>query len=170
MDLYERLHADPNIDYCTIHIWPKNWQWLDVKDMPGSIDKCIKNTNEYIEQHSAVARKLGKPLVLEEFGFPRDGHGYTLESTTENRDKYYANIFEAVAKSRNEGGALAGCNFWTFGGAGRPTVGHTFWAKGDPLLGDPPQEEQGLNSVFDVDTTIAVIDKYNRELGAMRGK
>ncbi len=24
MDLYERLHADPGIDYLTIHIWPKN--------------------------------------------------------------------------------------------------------------------------------------------------
>jgi hypothetical protein len=34
-------------------------------------------------------------------------------------------------------------------------------------LGDPPQEEQGLNSVFDVDTTIQVVDKYNRQLGAI---
>jgi mannan endo-1,4-beta-mannosidase len=167
LDLYERLHADPNIDYCTIHIWPKNWRWLDVKDMPGSLDKCIANTNQYIEQHEAVARRLGKPLVLEEFGFPRDGHFYTPESTTENRDKYYANIFNAVVESRAKGGVLAGCNFWTFGGIGRATPGHTFWAKGDELLGDPPQEEQGLNSVFDVDSTVAVVDRYEERL---RGK
>jgi mannan endo-1,4-beta-mannosidase len=169
MDLYERLHADPNIDYCTIHIWPKNWKWLDVKDMPGSLDKCNANTNEYIEQHCEVARKLGKPLVLEEFGLPRDGHMYTVESTTECRDKYYANIFAAVVESREKGDVLAGCNFWTFGGIGRPTVGHTFWAKGDPLLGDPPQEEQGLNSMFDVDSTVAVVDKFNRELSRTDG-
>jgi mannan endo-1,4-beta-mannosidase len=170
IDLYERLHADPNIDYCTIHIWPKNWRWLDVKDMPGSLDGCIKNTNEYVEQHVAIAHKLGKPLVLEEFGFPRDGHAYTLESTTASRDKYYENIFGAIVRSRDDGGALAGCNFWTFGGVGRPTPGKTFWAKGAELLGDPPQEEQGLNSVFDVDTTIAVVDKYSRELAAKSGE
>jgi mannan endo-1,4-beta-mannosidase len=44
-----------------------------------------------------------------------------------------------------------------------------FWEKGADLIGDPPQEEQGLNSVFDVDTTIGVVDRYNRELGAIGG-
>jgi mannan endo-1,4-beta-mannosidase len=170
IELYERLHADPNVDYCTIHIWPKNWRWLDVADMPGSLDTCIGNTNQYIEQHCEVARKLGKPLVLEEFGFPRDAHAYTLESTTANRDKYYANIFEAVAQSHDQGGVLAGCNFWTFGGVGRPVLGHKFWVKGDAFLGDPPQEEQGLNSVFDVDSTVSVVDKYNHEMAAIRSE
>jgi mannan endo-1,4-beta-mannosidase len=164
IDLYERLHADPNIDYCTIHIWPKNWRWLDVKDMPGSLDSCIQKTNEYIDEHTAVARKLNKPLVLEEFGFPRDGHAYTLESTTAGRDKYYENIFARVVRSRGEEDGLVGCNFWTFGGMGRPTPRQTFWAKGAELLGDPPQEEQGLNSVFDVDSTIALVDKYSQPL------
>jgi len=167
MDLYERLHSDPGIDYCTIHIWPKNWRWLDVKDMPGSVDECIKKTNEYIDEHCAVARSLGKPIVLEEYGFPRDGQTYTLDAPTTLRDKYYDNIFAAIVRSQRDGGILAGCNFWTFGGAGRPSPGKTFWAKGQDLIGDPPQEEQGLNSVFDIDTTIGVVDKYNRELGAI---
>lgn len=167
IDLYERLHADPGIDYCTFHIWPKNWRWLDVKDMSGSIDDCIAKTNEYIDQHCEVARKLGKPIVLEEYGFPRDGHLYSLDTPTTLRDKYYENIFSRIVSSRDDGGILAGCNFWTFGGAGRPTPGKTFWEKGQDLLGDPPQEEQGLNSVFDVDTTIGIIDKYNHELGAI---
>ncbi len=170
MDLYERLHADPGIDYLTIHIWPKNWRWLDIKDMGGSVYECIKKTNEYIDQHCEVARKLGKPIVLEEYGFPRDGHVYTLDAATTFRDKYYESIFAQVVRSRSEGGVLAGCNFWTFGGSGRPTPGKTFWEKGQDLIGDPPQEEQGLNSVFDVDTTISIVDKYNRELGAIGNK
>jgi mannan endo-1,4-beta-mannosidase len=170
MDLYERLHANSGIDYLTIHIWPKNWRWLDVKDMGGSVDKCIKKTNEYIDQHCEVARKLGKPIVLEEYGFPRDGHVYTLDAATTFRDKYYEDIFAQVVRNRSEGGVLAGCNFWTFGGAGRPTPGKTFWEKGQDLIGDPPQEEQGLNSVFDVDTTIGIVDQYNRELGAIGSK
>jgi mannan endo-1,4-beta-mannosidase len=168
MELYERLHADPHVDYCTMHIWPKNWRWLDVNDMSGSLDSCIERTNQYMEQHCAVARRLGKPIVLEEFGFPRDGHAYTLESTTDSRDKYYANIFAAVARHQQKNDVLAGCNFWTFGGVGRPAGdGNPFWSTGEDLLGDPPQEEQGLNSMFDVDTTVGVVDKFNRELGSI---
>ena len=30
MNLYEEIHADPNVDYLTIHIWPKNWSWIDI--------------------------------------------------------------------------------------------------------------------------------------------
>src|SRR5690606_11396930 len=26
--VYEQIHADRNIDYLTIHIWPKNWGWF----------------------------------------------------------------------------------------------------------------------------------------------
>jgi mannan endo-1,4-beta-mannosidase len=33
MELFERIHADPNIDYLVMHIWPKNWGWLDVSDI-----------------------------------------------------------------------------------------------------------------------------------------
>ena len=167
IDLYERLHADPHVDYCTMHIWPKNWQWLDVENIPGSLESCIEQTNEYIDKHCALARSLGKPIVIEEFGFPREGHSYELASATTSRDKYYANIFAQVVKNRADGGPLAGCNFWTFGGTGRPSPGDPFWSKGEDILGDPPQEEQGLNSVFDVDTTVKVVDKYNRELGAI---
>jgi mannan endo-1,4-beta-mannosidase len=167
MDLYRRLHADPHVDYCTMHIWPKNWQWLDVKDVPGSLESCIEKTNDYIDAHCEVARSLGKPIVIEEYGFPREGHSYDLSAATTSRDKYYANIFAQVVNNRESGGPLAGCNFWTFGGTGRPSPGDPFWSKGEDLLGDPPQEEQGLNSVFDVDTTIEVVDKYNRELGAI---
>lgn len=170
MDLYTRLHADPHIDYTTMHVWPKNWQWLNVQDIPGSLAGCIAKTNEYIDRHCEVARSLGKPIVIEEYGFPREGHSYALSAATTSRDKYYANIFAQVVKSRDDGGPLEGCNFWTFGGLGRPSPGDPFWSKGEDLLGDPPQEEQGLNSVFDVDTTIEVVDKYNRELGAIGGK
>jgi mannan endo-1,4-beta-mannosidase len=102
-----------------------------------------------------IAEKLNKPLVIEEFGYPRDNHEYTLNSPTAARDKYYANIFEQVLASSKEGGRLAGCNFWTWGGFGRPA--HLYWQPWDDYLGDPSQEEQGLNSVFDTDATVKLI-------------
>jgi len=46
---------------------------------------------------------------------------------------------------------VAGANFWAFGGTARPKKGQIYWESGDDLMGDPPMEEQGLNSVFDSD-------------------
>jgi mannan endo-1,4-beta-mannosidase len=160
MKLFEQIHSDPNIDYLTMHIWPKNWSWLDVKDMPGTLQTSIDKTSEYMNNHMTVARKLSKPIVLEEFGFPRDHHQYTLTDTTSLRDAYYTSVFEKILKSSKEKDVLAGCNFWAWGGFGRPNPKHVYWAKGDDYLGDPAQEEQGLNAVFDTDATVKIIKNY----------
>jgi mannan endo-1,4-beta-mannosidase len=162
LDAFERIHAQPDIDYLTMHIWPKNWSWLDVKNIPGTLEKSINKTNKYMDDHFAVARRLGKPIVLEEFGLPRDFHGYLPAEKTSARDGYYENAFRQVVEHCKNNDVLAGCNFWSFGGEGRPA--HLFWVKGDDYLGDPPNEEQGLNSVFNTDSTISVIGKYNDEL------
>ena len=160
MKLFEQIHSDPNIDYLTMHIWPKNWSWLDVKNMSGTLQNSIDKTSEYMNNHMAVARKLSKPIVLEEFGFPRDHHEYNLKDSTSLRDAYYTSVFEKIMKSSNEKDVLAGCNFWAWGGFGRPNGKHVFWEKGDDYLGDPAQEEQGLNAVFDTDATVKIIKKY----------
>ncbi|MDR2146219.1 MAG: cellulase family glycosylhydrolase, partial [Tannerella sp.] len=152
MQLYKDIHADPNVDYLTIHIWPKNWSWIDVLKVRESVDTAIVRTNDYINVHLAVADSLRKPLVIEEFGYPRDNHKYTLEDPVTARDRYYANIFEKIAESAAAKGSLAGCNFWSWGGFGRPK--NVFWQPWDDYVGDPSQEEQGLNSIFDTDSTI----------------
>ncbi|HJV77296.1 MAG TPA: glycosyl hydrolase [Paludibacter sp.] len=160
MGLFEQIHADKNIDYLTMHIWPKNWSWLDVKDMPGTLQNSIDKTQEYMANHMAVARKLSKPIVLEEFGFPRDHHQYNLQDSTSLRDAYYSSVFETIVKASKNNDVLAGCNFWAWGGFGRPNPKHVYWVKGDDYLGDPAQEEQGLNAVFNTDATVKVVKKY----------
>ncbi|NDV77402.1 cellulase family glycosylhydrolase [Dysgonomonas sp. 511] len=162
MDLFEQMHADPNVDYLTMHVWPKNWSWIDVNNIPGSVATGIEKTNEYMQNHIAVAKKLNKPIVMEEFGFPRDNHKYTLDDPVTARDKYYANVFAQILASHKDKGYLAGCNFWAWGGFGRPA--HEFWQPWDNYVGDPSQEEQGLNSVFDTDSTIKVIKEYADQL------
>ncbi|MDR0834154.1 MAG: cellulase family glycosylhydrolase [Candidatus Symbiothrix sp.] len=162
MTLYETIHQDTNVDYLTIHIWPKNWSWIDITKLTESVDTAIVLTNDYIQSHLAIAEKLNKPLVIEEFGYPRDNHNYTLDDPTTARDKFYSNIFQQVVQSAQENGQLAGCNFWTWGGFGRPT--HEFWQPWDDYVGDPSQEEQGLNSVFDTDATIKRIKQYNKQI------
>ena len=157
MAVYERLHTDPHIDYLTIHIWPKNWGWFrdtaTAKGMPAVIAKATA----YVDKHAAEAQKLGKPLVIEEFGLPRDGQTFTLTAPTTLRDEYYAALFGMMKKDP----VIAGYNFWAFGGTARPVPDQTFWKAGDAYMGDPGGEEQGLNSVFDADkSTWAVISKY----------
>jgi len=164
MEVFERIHSDPNIDYLTMHIWPKNWAWLDIHDIPGSLQASIENTTRYMNDHMEIARKLDKPLVLEEFGLPRDEHGYGPAEPVTCRDQYYRHAFNHVLESARHRDVLAGCNFWAWAGEGRPASARIFWQIGDDYLGDPPQEEQGLNSVFDTDSTVSLIKKYNRKL------
>jgi mannan endo-1,4-beta-mannosidase len=162
MQLFETIHADPNVDYLTIHIWPKNWGWVQAPNVTENIDSAIEKTNAYINAHAAVAEKLQKPLVIEEFGYPRDHHRYTLDDPTTSRDKYYVNIFAQVATAAAHGGILAGCNGWAWGGFGR--AAHEYWQPWDDYLGDPAQEEQGLNAVFDADTTVTVIRQFANKI------
>ncbi len=162
--LFETIHADPNIDYMNIHIWPYNWQWADKDSLPQHLERAKLNAKNYIDEHLLVAAKYDKPVVLEEFGFPRDGFQFSRESSTDTRDAFYAYIFEQIGDMERENGTLAGCNFWAWGGFAQPSAEHVYWMVGDDYTGDPAQEEQGLNSVFSTDTTIPIIKKANNRL------
>lgn len=163
IDLFEKIHSSKDIDYLTFHIWPFNWSWLDANDMHGTMSKAITNTGKYLDEHIAVADKLNKPLVFEEFGLPRDGFVFTPGSPVTLRDQYYDYAFGRVLESAGKKGKLAGANFWAFSGVGRPNYKRedNMWKYGDAYLGDPPQEAQGLNSVFSDDPTMEIIKKYN---------
>lgn len=151
--LYESVHADRNVDYLTIHIWPKNWGWFENGRLAGGFSNAARESIKYINENAAVATKLNKPMVIEEFGLPRDGQSFDPASPTIYRDKYFARILSFIGNQAGRNSHIAGANFWAFGGIARPKKGQTFWRTGDELMGDPPTEEQGLNSVFDADQT-----------------
>lgn len=164
MSLYEQICADRNIDYMNIHLWPYNWSWAHQRTLRKDLKRSCENTKKYIDEHLVVADRLNKPVVMEEFGFPRDGFSFSQESTTTVRDDYYRYVFSLVADNALSGGHFAGCNFWGWGGEAVPT--HDQWQVGDDYTGDPAQEAQGLNSVFSTDlSTIAVIKEM---VGKMR--
>ncbi|MFL6229264.1 MAG: cellulase family glycosylhydrolase [Pyrinomonadaceae bacterium] len=165
MNLYKQIHADRNVDYLTIHIWPKNWQWFAGERIAEGFPNVTEKALAYIEQHLSVAEKLNKPLVIEEFGLPRDGHSFEPDAPTSLRDTFYGKIFSVLGRQAASGGHLAGANFWAFGGAARPFKGQTYWKAGDDYMGDPPMEEQGLNTVFDSDrSTWALIRATSKAL------
>ena len=103
-------------------------------------------------------------MVLEEFGFPRDGFRFSKSTSTEVRDEYYQCVFDLIRQDRENGGLFAGCNFWAWGGFAEQNSDHIYWEKGDDYTGDPAQEEQGLNSVFATDTTVEIIKTENAKL------
>ena len=164
MNLFEKIHADPNINYLNIHIWPYNWSWVKADSLKELLPRAKENTKKYIDDHMVIARKYSKPIVLEEFGFPRDGFSFSKGAPTTARDEYYRYVFDLIRQDRESGGLFAGCNFWAWGGFAGQNPGHVFWEKGDDYTGDPAQEQQGLNSVFATDSTIEIIKAENRKL------
>ena len=163
-ECYERICADENVDYCNIHLWPYNWSWARKDYLVEDVGRSCANTKDYIDKHLAICDRLRKPLVMEEFGYPRDGFAFSPKSTTKGRDGYYKYVFSLVADNAKMGGRFAGCNFWGWGGFANPK--HEQWQVGDDYTGDPAQEAQGLNSVFATDkSTLKVI---RRQVGRMK--
>lgn len=153
----ERVHAFVSIDYLTAHVWVQNWGVYDPLDAESTFQPAVTFARNYINQHNDLARRLGKPLVLEEFGISRDGNSHDANTPTTMRDSYYREIFGAVAAAD----AISGSNFWAWAGEGRPSAPQSIWKAGDQFIGDPPHEYQGWYSVFDNDsTTIAVIREF----------
>ena len=163
-------HRPSSIDYLTAHIWPLNWTWVDSNDLPGTFDSGAAKVRTYIADHIALATQLGKPLVIEEFGFPRDKGLSDPGTPTSFKDRFYALIYDAVLANAEAGGPLAASNFWAWGGAGRASSpDHRFRPGDTSYLGDPPHEPQGWYSVFDGDeSTKTVIRDHIAALRAVR--
>jgi len=179
MDLFEKIHACEHFDYLNVHIWPLVWRWVTKDTFADSVSVANARTEEYLTAHFPVAERLGKPIVLEEFGYPRDGEktfegeaekfwdGVCLskESATTARDEYYSYVFGRLLQAQEKGEPLAGVNFWGWGGFASQSETNEFWCPGDDYCGDPAQEPQGLFSVYASDaTTIDLIKKTNESL------
>jgi mannan endo-1,4-beta-mannosidase len=165
-EVFIAAHKTPAIDYVTVHMWLKNWGWLKEAQLGEEFEIAAAKARDHVEMHTKIATDtLKKPLVLEEFGLPRDHENYAPGTPTTVRDEYYRRMFEQVAESCRNGRALQAANFWAWGGEGRASASENSAGK---LLGDPPCEPQGLNSVFDTDTsTQAVIAQANKTLLAI---
>ncbi len=154
--LFIEIHSLPYIDYATIHLWPKTWQWYNAESIHSTTDTTLVKTKNYIELHSRLCNKIKKPLVIEEFGLHRDGNSFIETSRTQHRDHYYQYIFD-IGKQNN----ITGYNFWGAFSHRDSRMKTDFWEKGLPYSADPPQEEQGLYGVFKSDTSTWNLIKRN---------
>lgn len=145
---FEAIHTVDDVDVVTAHVWPENWGWGDASS-GARLASALEHALAYMADQARRAAALGKPLVLEEFGFARDRQLFSADgSTTLRRNAFYSAILRAASAA-----GVAGVMPWGWGGAGRPRSPGSYWQVGDDFLGDPPHEAQGWYSVFDTDAS-----------------
>ncbi len=89
-EVFIASHQTPAIDYVTVHMWLKNWGWLKDPVLGETFEAAAERAREHVELHTKIATDtLRKPLVLEEFGLPRDHESYDPASPATARDEYY---------------------------------------------------------------------------------
>ena len=167
--IYFDTHRIPAIDYITFHLWPKNWGWFIADRQTETLPVVLENARRYCIRHINYAEMLNKPTVLEEFGIGRDKENYLPGTSVMARDTFLSLIYEIIEDNMRSGKPIAGSNLWTWGGEGRAHHPEARWIQGTDYTGDPPQEPQGLNSVFDVDSSTLSIMKQHSERIKMTG-
>lgn len=166
---FKKEHRIKNIDYATMHIWVQNWGWYNPSKPERTYGKALNKAKNYIRKHITLAQKLKMPVVLEEFGIARDMENYESTSPTTYRDNYYYEIFDLIHQAATKGQPIAGCNFWAWGGEGRPRIPKAVWKAGDEFIGDPPFEYQGWYSVYDRDdSTLEIISNYTKKMNDLK--
>ena len=161
---FKKENNCPNIDYTTMHVWVQNWGWFDPEKPEASFNRALKKAKRYISRHIGAAKRLGKPIVLEEFGIARDGGSFDPNATTQWRDRYYQEIFSFMIEHIGTNSPIVGANFWAWAGEGRPSVPKAVWLEGDDFTGDPPFEWQGWYSVYNTDnSTIEILTKASHQ-------
>lgn len=158
-ELFLNTHGGPVIDYASMHLWPKNWSWFRADKIDETLPPTLQKATAYINKHIELATKLGKPVVLGEYGMERDGGTFKADTPTTARDRFLTHVYNIVYDNASKGGPLVGTNVWAWGGEARAKHDDGFWQNGDPFTGDPPQEHQGLNSIFNTDTSTHEIIK-----------
>ncbi|HXX70498.1 MAG TPA: hypothetical protein VEK07_25170 [Polyangiaceae bacterium] len=149
-------HRSAAIDFVTLHLWAQNWGWIRADRVAQDYSAGLERARRYVVEQVGRAAVLGKPIVLEEFGFPRDDGSFDPASSTHVRDRYFAEIY-ALVRSLARETPMAGILPWAWSGQTRPPRPGDCWKPGDPLTGDPPHERQGWYGIYDSDSTVATI-------------
>jgi mannan endo-1,4-beta-mannosidase len=92
---FNLLHKSDDIDFTTIHIWPDNWERTDPEFQ-----------EQWIRVHAADSEKLGKPMLVSEFGKDLE------EGTLRDRENVLSAAYETIEEDMKLGGAIAGSMFW----------------------------------------------------------
>ena len=121
-DFEERLYSCPDVDYLGIQLWPYDWNWVNAASVKKDLQEAIKKTDDRIEEYTALAQKYGKPLVIDEFAFPRDDASCSKNASINARNDYFQHIFQSLIQSARVGGTFAGASYSEWGGLNEYSV------------------------------------------------
>ena len=156
-----------DIDYATTHIWVQNIGWYD-PTKPETYKSALKLATSSLKKSQQLIAKIGKPLVLAEFGIARDNGLYAPGTPANYRAHFFNALLGQVYLAAKNNDELAGVNFWAWAGEGRPRIPGQAWAVGDDFTGDPPHEPQGWYSVYDKDRDVQrILRRYARLMGGL---
>ena len=100
---FEADNALTSIDYAGIHLWNDNW------GVTGDISGF---DNAWIQAHVQASQKLGKPLVLEEFG-KNTTNPFDPNTADESiRRQKFSIALSALQSSLESGGVLRAAQYW----------------------------------------------------------
>jgi mannan endo-1,4-beta-mannosidase len=118
---YTRNTASPFIDFASVHFYPEAWGL----DGPGTAEAGAR----WLMEHAAIARSLGKPLLVGELGLRNEG-----DLDLSQRRALYRGWLECMREQGVGGGAL-----WMFANDSRPDAwdAHTFYFRDGTAPEDP---------------------------------
>ena len=129
-------HLPSTIDYAGIHMWMQNWE-----------EATPEFAARWLQYHIDQSEKLGKPLLMSEFG--AWGHS---EAMIRERDLWYELIYNAILENARQGGPFQGGLFWQWFALGQKT----------------PKEEGGgdggVFGIFETDTSFKIAKAFTEEL------
>lgn len=117
---FTRNTASPYIDFASVHFYPESWGL----DGAGTAEAGAR----WIREHEAIARSLGKPLLVGELGLKNEG-----DLDLSQRRALYRGWLECMREVGVGGGAL-----WMFSNDARPDAwdAHTFYFRDGTSPGD----------------------------------
>ena len=102
---FHSQHDIPTIDFTVAHLYPTDW-------LPESCagDKYCQMlfAQSWTDAHIEQAQQLGKPFVLEEFGYATPG-----QASNADREEYFKLIYAEMAEAASDQGG-SGTLFWIF--------------------------------------------------------
>ena len=128
---FRRNTASPHVDLASVHLYPEGWRF------PREL--FLRGGSRWISEHAAIARALGKPLLVGEFGLRGSGTADVLP-LDERRAVYRAWLGCAA-----DAGAVA-ASPWMFSNDARPASydPHTFYFRSGTDPADPVNQYADL--------------------------
>ena len=132
-------HNHTSIDYAGIHMWIQNWE-----------EATPEFAERWLQYHVDLSAKLGKPLIMSEFG--AWGHS---EKMVRERDVWYQRTYDYILENAKAGGPFQGGLFWQWFAIGQKT----------------PREEGGgdggVFGIFESDASFKIAKRFTDEIQAI---